>query len=67
MYRIAIFLYPDGKVQTSLQSSEKNGPSINALAFLSQTKLEIEQFKQAVRKAISAQPGMTKGKVVYGD
>jgi hypothetical protein len=50
MYRIAVFLYPDGKVQTSLQSSEKNGPSISALSFFSRVKGEVEKFKKSYQK-----------------
>ena len=49
-FRIAIFLYPDGKVQTSLQSSEKSGPSISALSFFSRVKGEIEKFKMSYQK-----------------
>ena len=62
MYQIKILISPhEGVSQVALQSDEKEGPSIEALAFFNAVQNPIQRLKAEVHKTISAYSEAGKG------
>ncbi len=61
MFRVAIFIWPDGDVNSILQHDQRPGAELAAMAFYSRIENEIENFKKRIHKNLSAQQGMNQG------
>ena len=57
MYRLAIYLYPDGHLQTVLQTEKGNRCNISGLAFFAQLEPELERFRKRVKQSLGDSPG----------
>ena len=58
MFQIKVVITPENGVsQVALQTDEKEGPSLEALAFFNQTQRAIQKFKSDVQRVLLAQGG----------
>lgn len=57
MYRLAIYLYPDGRLQTVLQTERRNKSNISGLAFFAQLEPELERFRKRVNQSLVKSQG----------
>ena len=63
MHRIAIFIWPDGDVESKTQCDPKSGNIEEAVAFYAKLHGPIERFKDEIRKSISGRSTRKKMKI----